>query len=116
MIKKTLFIIFFFLITINKSNSRKVSSVSWARDGDTAYNSCMMILSFICSMEQNVKSDTSNTSINQFIIIYNKNNELIKKLKVKKIEYKNGRCWITDQPIRRYKTYFTTDKCKVLND
>ena len=46
-------------------------------------------------------------------MIYNKNSELIKKFKVKKIEYSNGRCWITPQPIRRFTTYFTTNKCIV---
>ena len=88
----------------------------WSYDGDTAYNSCMIIVSFICTMEQDVESDVSNTSINKFIVIYNKKNELIKKFKVKKNEFSDGRCWITPQPIRRYKTYFTTNKCEVVRD
>ena len=116
MIRKILLLVIFLLLITNKSLAREVKSVRCSYDGDTAYNSCMIILSFICSIEQNVKSDTSSAYINQFIVIYDENNEFIKNLKVKKIEYKNGRCWITDQPIRRYKTYFTTNKCKVLND
>jgi len=116
MLKLISLIFILFSLSTKISLAKEVRSVSWSYDGDTGYNSCMIILSFICSLEQNVKSDTSSASINQFIIIYNKNNELIKKLKVKKIEYQNGRCWITDQHIRRYKTYFTTNKCKVLND
>ena len=113
---KNFLLIFFFLLIANKSFAREVNSVSWSNNGDTGYNSCMMILSFICSFEPNVKSDRFSTSINEFIVIYNKNDELIKKLKVKKIEYDKGRCWITNQPIRKYKTYFTTDNCEVLND
>ena len=109
-------LIFLFLLIANKSFAREVKNVSWSYNGDTGYNSCMMILSFICSFEPNVKSDKFSASINEFIVIYNKNDELIQKLKVKKIEYNNGRCWITNQPIRKYKTYFTTDNCKVLND
>ena len=27
------------------------------------------------------------------------------------IEYNNGRCWLTPQPIRRYTTYFVTTNC-----
>ena len=109
-------LIFLFLLIANKSFAREVKNVSWSYNGDTGYNSCMMILSFICSFEPNVKSDKFSASINEFIVIYNKNDELIQKLKVKKIEYNNGRCWITNKPIRKYKTYFTTDNCKVLND
>ena len=113
---KNFLLIVLFLLIAHKSFAREVTSVSWSNNGDTGYNSCMMILSFICSYEPNVKSSKFSTSINEFIVIYNKNNELIKKLKVKKIEYNNGRCWITNQPIRKYKTYFTTDNCEVLND
>mgnify|MGYP006079820711 FL=1 len=114
--KSLLFVLLLFISLINKSYSKEVSSVRWSYAGDTAYNSCMMIISFICSMEQDVESDVSNASINQFIVIYNKKNELIKKFKVKKIEYTHGRCWITPQPIRNYKTYFTTNKCEVVRD
>lgn len=114
--KKYLFIVALFFCLTSKTYAKDVHSVNWSYNGDTAYNSCMMILTFICSMEKDVESDVSNVSINQMIIIYNKNKELIKKFKVKKIEYRNGRCWITPQPIRRYTTYFTTSKCKVLRD
>ena len=114
--KKYLFIFALFFCLTSKTYAKDVFSVNWSYNGDTAYNSCMMILTFICSIEKDVESDVSNASINQMIIIYNKNKELIKKFKVKKIEYRNGRCWITPQPIRRYTTYFTTNKCKVLRD
>lgn len=110
------FTIFFSIAVINNSYSREVKSVNWSHKGNTAYNSCMIILTFICSLEQNVTSDVSSATINQFIVVYNKKNELIKKFKVKKIEYKNGRCWLTPQPIRRYTTYFTTDNCKVIRE
>jgi len=115
-VKSLLIFLLLFISLINKSYSKEVSSVRWSHGGDTAYNSCMMIISFICSIEQDVESDVSNTSINQFMVIYNKKNELIKKFKVKKIEYTDGRCWITPQPIRNYKTYFTTNKCEVVRD
>ena len=114
--KRVSIILILFLALINKAHSKEVSSVSWSYGGDTAYNSCMMIFSFICTMEEDVESDVSSASINQMIIIYNNNNELIKKFKIKKIEYSDGRCWITPQPIRRYKTYFTTNKCEVVRD
>jgi len=105
----------FFLFS-STSYSKDVSAVTWSYDGNTAYNSCMMVLSFICTLEKDVKSDVLSASINSYIVIYNKNNELVKKFKVKKIEYKNGRCWITPQPIRRYNKYFTTDRCEVVRD
>lgn len=111
--KFLLAVLFSILIPNNQVLSADVYSVVWSRDGNTAYNSCMFILSFICSFEQNVTSDVDTATVNQFLIIYGKDNKLIKKFKVKKIEYKNGRCWITPQPIRRYTDYFTTDKCEV---
>jgi len=83
-VKSLLFFLLLFISLINKSYSKEVSSVSWSHGGDTTYNSCMMIVSFICTTEQDVESDVSNTSINKFIVIYNKKNELIKKFKVKK--------------------------------
>ena len=89
MLRLIFFIFILFLLSTKILLAKEVRSVSWSYNGDTAYNSCMFILSFICSLEQNVKSDTSSASINQFVLIYNRNNELIKKLKVKKIEYKN---------------------------
>ena len=114
--KKLFIIVFLFSLFFSTSFAKEVFSVKWSRDGNTAYNSCMMILSFICTLEEDVSSDVANASINQYLVIYNKKKELIKKFKVKKIEYKNGRCWLTPQPIRRYKTYFTTDKCEVMRD
>ena len=68
---KNFLLIFLFLLIANKSFAREVTSVSWSYNGDTGYNSCMMILSFICSFEPNVKSDKFSTSINEFIVIYN---------------------------------------------
>ena len=44
---KNFLLIFLFLLIANKSFAREVSSVSWSYNGDTGYNSCMMILSFI---------------------------------------------------------------------
>ena len=40
-----------------------------------------------------------------------KNNNELNTFKIKKIEYKNGRCWLTPQPIRRYTTYFVATNC-----
>jgi len=79
--EKSFIFLLLFISLINKSYSKEVSSVSWSHGGDTTYNSCMMIVSFICTTEQDVESDVSNTSINKFIVIYNKKNELIKKFK-----------------------------------
>ena len=114
--KSILTSLFLFALFSSTSFSKDVTAVQWSRDGNTAYNSCMMILSFICTLDIDVSSDVANASINQYLVIYNKNKKLVKKFKVKKIEYKNGRCWLTPQPIRRYTTYFTTDNCKVVND
>ena len=91
--------------------SKDVKSVSWTNSSNAAFSSCWWILNFICTTQTPVNTDVTSVSINSFISVYNKNNELIKKFKVKKIEYSSGRCWITPQPIRRYKTYFTTGKC-----
>ena len=111
--KKILLIVFLSLLSCNLSFSKEVRAAYWSEDSITAYNSCWIILSFICSSEEGVIPDLTTVSINDFIMIYNKNSELIKKFKVKKIEYSNGRCWITPQPIRRFTTYFTTNKCIV---
>ena len=109
--KKLLAIIVLGLLISGNAYSKEVKSVSWSNSPNTAFNSCWWILNFICTTQSPVNTDVTSVSINSFISIYNKNNELIKKFKVKKIEYSSGRCWITPQPIRRFRTYFTTEKC-----
>ena len=40
------------------------------------------------------------------------NQNMLKKTdKIKKIEYRDGTCWLTPQPIRRYTTYFVATNC-----
>jgi len=103
--------LFIFLFTFNTVLSQEYISAVWVKNSKTAYNECNIILSFLCTMTQDVKSDINSAVINSYLSIYDKNNKLIEKFRVKKIEYSNGRCWLTPQPIRKYTTYFTTDRC-----
>jgi len=108
---KIVFIILLSLIISTKSYSKNVSNVMWSNDSVNAYNECMFILNFICTMTQDVKANKNTGSINSFITIFDKNNNELNTFKIKKIEYKNGRCWLTPQPIRRYTTYFVATNC-----
>jgi hypothetical protein len=110
--KISLFLIIFLSLTIStKSYSRDVSNVIWINGSANAYNECMFLLSFICTITQDVKTNKNVGSINSYITIFDKNNKEIKTFKIKKIEYKNGKCWLTPQPIRKYTTYFVATKC-----
>ena len=111
--KKLLAFIILSLLWSGNAYAKQVKSVSWTHNSEAALNSCWWILDFIRTMKTDVKTDVKNVSINSFISVYDKNNELIKKFKVKKIVYRDGMCWITPQPIRRYKTYIAVGKCFV---
>ena len=108
---KIVFIILLSLIVSTKSYSKNVSNVMWSNDSVNAYNKCMFILNFICTMTQDVRANKNTGSINSFITIFDKNNNELNTFKIKKIEYRNGRCWLTPQPIRRYTTYFVATNC-----
>ena len=109
---KLLFIkLAFLFFFINFAHSKEFIAAAWKENSKTLYSECNVILSFICSSTLDVKPNVNFASINDNISIFDKRGELITKFKVKKIEYKNNRCWLTPQPIRKFTTYFTTDNC-----
>lgn len=109
--KNLIIIIMFFLATSTKVMSKDYTYAAWKKNSNTAFNKCMPIISFICTMTQDVKTNVNFGSINSHLIIFDKNNDELIRFKIKKIEYNNGRCWLTPQPIRRYTTYFVTTNC-----
>ena len=111
-IKKLILIVLILFMT-SVSHSMEYRSAVWKKNSSSAYNECNIILSFICTMTKDVTSDVNFAAINTYLTIYDKKNNIIKKIKVKKIEYnKNkGLCWLTPQPIRGYTTYFVTKEC-----
>jgi hypothetical protein len=107
------FFLIFFIIFTDHLSAREAEIASWSKNSKASYNECNFIFSFICTMTKDVKSDVNIATINTFIAVYNFEGKMIKKFKVKKIEYNKskGLCWLTPQPIRGYTTYFVTDRC-----
>ena len=109
--KKLLGILVVGLLWSVNAFSKNIDAAVWSNDSGTAFNKCMPIISFICTMSQDVKTDVNFGSINSYLTVFDKNNKELIRFKVKKIEYKNGTCWLTPQPIRRYTTYFVATNC-----
>ena len=71
----------------------------------------MPIISFICTSTPDVKTDVNYGSINSRLTVFDKDYKELINFKIKKIEYRDGTCWLTPQPIRRYTTYFVATNC-----
>jgi len=111
---KIIKVLFFFFLTISaNAYALEVSLATWPKNSRASYNECNFIFSFICTMTKNVKSNINVAAINSYITVYNSKGEIVKRFKVKKIEYNRGMCWLTPQPIRGYTTYFVTNECRV---
>ena len=109
--KKFLTFLVLGLLWCNTSFSKDVKAAVWSNESRNVFNKCMPIFSFICTMSQDVKTDVNYGSINSHLIVFDKNSKELINFKIKKIEYKNGTCWLTPQPIRRYTTYFVATDC-----
>jgi len=99
------------LLWCNAAFSKNINEAVWSDDSGTAFNKCWPILDIVCTMSQDVKTDVNSGSINSYLTVFDKNNKELIRFKIKKIEYKNGTCWLTPQPIRRYTTYFVATNC-----
>ena len=114
--KLIIFILFAMLLISSGSRGEEVNAVVWSKNSKAAYNECNFILSFICSMNMDVKSTINDAQIGTQIVVFDKNNKQISTFKVKKIHYEKNEsmCWLTDQPIRRFTTYYAVKECKVI--
>ena len=110
--KKLLGIMVLGLLLSSNAYAKTYKTASWSHSADSAYNDCGFT-GFICSMTMDAKAHKTSTRVGDYLTIYDKNKKQIDEFKVKKIHYQNGQCWITPQPIRKYKTYFVTYNCKV---
>ena len=109
--KKILIFLFLSLLWCNTSFSKNVNAVVWSNESVTAFNKCMPIISFICTSTRDVKTDVNYGSINSRLTVFDKDYKELINFKIKKIEYRDGTCWLTPQPIRRYTTYFVATNC-----
>ena len=109
--KKILIFLFLSLLWCNASFSKNVNAVVWSDESGTAFNKCMPIISFICTSTPDVKTDVNYGSINSRLTVFDKDYKELINFKIKKIEYRDGTCWLTPQPIRRYTTYFVATNC-----
>ena len=109
--RKFLSIMILSLLWCTMSFSKNVNKVVWSNDSMTAFNKCMPVISFICTLSEDVKTDVNYGSINSHLNVFDKNNKELIRFKIKKIEFKDGTCRLTPQPIRRYTTYFVTTNC-----
>ena len=73
-----------------------MSPISWTNDdlpelgGETTFETCL---------SEPLEAGFIGTELGGK---FPKNNNELNTFKIKKIEYRNGRCWLTPQPIRRY--------------
>ena len=114
--KKILLSLFIILLSVNKSYPAEVEAVYWPNNSAGAYNECNPILTFSCTMSIGATSNINQAQIGTQIIVFNKKNNQIANFKIKKIHYeaKDNMCWLTDQPIRKFTTYFAISNCKVI--
>jgi hypothetical protein len=113
---KVLLFIFIILLKVNKANAAEVEAVYWPGNSAGAYNECNPILTFSCTMSMGATSNINQAQIGTQIIVFDKKNNQIANFKIRKIHYemKDNMCWITDQPIRKFTTYFAISNCKVI--
>lgn len=113
--KKFLLLIIIFLWA-NKANAVEVEAVYWPKNSAGAYNECNPILTFSCTMSIGATSNINQAQIGTQIIVFDKKNNRIADFKIKKIHYemKDNMCWLTDQPIRKFTTYFAISNCRVI--
>lgn len=107
---------FIILLSFDKANAAEVEAVYWPRNSAGAYNECNPIITFSCTMSMGATSNINQAQIGTQIIVFDKKNNQIANFKIKKIHYeaKDNMCWLTDQPIRKFTTYFAISNCKVI--
>ena len=113
---KILLSLFIMLLSVNTANAAEVEAVYWPKNSAGAYNECNPILSFSCTMTIDATSNINQAQIGTQIIVFDKKNNQIANFKIKKIHYemKDNMCWLTDQPIRKFTTYFAISNCNVI--
>ena len=62
----------FFLAISTKVMSKDYTYAAWKKNSNSAFNKCMPIISFICTMTQDVKTNVNFGSINSHLIIFDK--------------------------------------------
>ena len=107
---------FIILLLFDKANAAEVEAVYWPRNSAGAYNECNPIITFSCTMSMGATSNINQAQIGTQIIVFDKKNNQVANFKIKKIHYeaKDNMCWLTDQPIRKFTTYFAISNCKVI--
>ena len=89
-----------------------VGSASWG-NGDAAYNDCGLTGIFCTMSTKNVKANRNSVSLGQYLTIY-ANGKEIDSFEVRRIYYESntGRCLISKERKKKFKTYFVTYKCR----
>jgi hypothetical protein len=113
---KILLSLFIILLSVNNAKATEVEAVYWPKNSAGAYSECNPILPFSCTMSMGATSNINQAQIGTQIIVFDKKNNQIANFKIKKIHYemKDNMCWLTDQPIRKFTTYFAISNCKVI--
>jgi hypothetical protein len=105
-------VIFLFLIHTSVFAGDYVKSAQW-KSGDAAYNDCGFTGVFCTMSTKNVKANRNSISLGQYLTVY-ANGKEIDSFEVKRIyfEQAEGRCLISKERKKKFKTYFVTFRCR----